>query len=113
MLEYFVAGNKRVDVPIKTVYTTDEERIQGESINNASKAEILNRAEERVTLSTDEDVTGVLWVKLNELKRKQLSSKKEALLSFFHEVCEELKQNVDPENVEFLEDANDEGDCSD
>lgn len=41
LLEHFVGGKPRADVKITTVYTTAEERIQGEDITNQSKAEIL------------------------------------------------------------------------
>ena len=42
---------------------------------------------------------------MNELKRKQSSLKKEVLLSFFYEVCEELNQVVDNEQeILFMED---------
>ena len=87
------------------MYTTEEDRIQGEDINNATKSDILERAEEKINLLSDEDIKDVLQNKMNELKRKQSSLKKEVLLSFFYEVCEELNQVVDNEQeILFVED---------
>ena len=87
------------------MYTTEEDRIQGEDINNATKSEILEGAEEKINLLSDEDIKDVLQNKMNELKRKQSSLKKEVLLSFFYEVCEELNQVVDNEQeILFVED---------
>ena len=74
------------------------------------KAEILQRAEEKIYHITDEHVKGLLQSKLNEFQRKQSSTKKETLISFFHEVCEELQQNMDTEENVILEDQYDERD---
>ena len=79
------------------MYTTEEDRIQGEYITNATKSEILERAEEKINLASDEDIKDVLQNKMNELNKKQSSWKKEVLLPFFYEVCEELNQVVDNE----------------
>ena len=98
-------GKPRTDVRVTTVYTTKEDRIQGEDINNATKSEIRERAEEKINLLSDEDIKDVLQNKMNELKRKQSSLTKEVLLSFFYEVCEELNQVVDNEQeILFVED---------
>ena len=69
------------------MYTTEEDRIQGEYITNATKSEILERAEEKINLASDEDIKDVLQNKMNELNKKQSSWKKEVLLPFFYEVC--------------------------
>ena len=74
-------GKPRTDVRVTTVYTTKEDRIQGEDINNATKSEILERGEEKINLVSDEDIKDVLQNKMNELKRKQSSLKKDVLLS--------------------------------
>ena len=74
-------GKPRTDVRVTTVYTTEEDRIQGEDINNATKSEILERGEEKINLVSDEDIKDVLQNKMNELKRKQSSLKKDVLLS--------------------------------
>ena len=79
------------------MYTTEEDRIQGEDITNATKSEILERAEEKINLESDEDIKDVLQNKMNELNKKQSSWKKEVLLPFFYEVCEALNQVVDNE----------------
>ena len=47
------------------------------------------------------------------LKGNSLQQKKEILISFFHEVCEELQHNVDTEeNVILEDDQYEEKDCS-
>ena len=46
-------GKPRTDVRVTTVYTTEEDRIQGEDINNATKSEIRERAEEKSNLLSD------------------------------------------------------------
>lgn len=92
LLEHFVDGKARPDVKITTVYTTVEERVQGEDITSQSKAEILQRAEDKINLLIDGDAKDVLQSKLNELKRKQSSTRKEILISFFHEVCENINR---------------------
>ena len=107
LLEHFVGGKPRADVKITTVYTTAEERIQGEDITNQSKAEILQRAQDKINLLTDDDTKDVLQSKFNELKRRQSSTRKEILISFIYDVCEELRHNVDTEEVVFLEDQYD------
>ena len=61
--------------------TTKEDQIQGEDINKDTKSEVLERAEEKINLVSDEDIKHVLQNKMNELKRKQSSSKKEGPLS--------------------------------
>ena len=55
------------------MYTTEEDRIQGEYITNATKSEILERAEEKINLASDEDIKDVLQNKMNELNKKQSS----------------------------------------
>lgn len=105
LLKHFVHRKPRTDVRVTTVYTTEEDRIQGEDINNATKSEIRERAEEKINLVSDEDIKDVLQNKMNELKRKQSSLKKEVPLSFFYEVCEELNRVVDNEQeILFVED---------
>jgi len=105
LLKHFVQGKPRTDVRVTTVYATEEDRIQVEDINNATKSEILERAEEKINLVSDEDIKDVLQNKMNELKRKQSSLKKVVLLFFFYEVCEELNQVVDNEQeILFVED---------
>lgn len=91
LFHHFVEGTSRPEVPITVVYTTEEERSQGEDISNASKPEILRRTEGQISLLSDEDTKAVLEQKLAEYKRKQQSLKKEVLISFFLEVCEEVK----------------------
>ena len=105
-------GTSRPEVPITVVYTTEEERSQGEDISNASKPEILRRTEGQISLLSDEDTKDVLEQKLAEYKRKQQSLKKEVLISFFLEVCEEVKANVDADQILFVENQCDDGDCS-
>lgn len=91
----FEEGASRSDVPITVVYTTEGERARAEDINNASKKEILQRTESQISLLSDEHTKAVLEQKLTELKRKQSSLKKEVLISFYLEVCKELKLNED------------------
>ena len=43
LLQHIVEGKSRSNAPIITVYTAEEERIQGDDINNASKTEILQQ----------------------------------------------------------------------
>ena len=112
LFEHFVEGASRSDVAITVVYTTEGERAQAEDINNASKNEILQRTESQISLLSDEHTKAVLAEKLTELKRKQSSLKKEVLLSFYLEVCEELKLNEDADQIMFIEDQSEDDDCA-
>ncbi|XP_078356075.1 uncharacterized protein LOC144640893 [Oculina patagonica] len=113
LFEHFVKGAPRSDVPITMVYTTEEERVEAEDICNATKSVILQRTESQISLVSDEDTKAVLGQKLTEFKRKQASLKKEVLISFYLEVCEELKLNKDAdEQILFIEDQSDDDDCA-
>lgn len=68
LLKHFVQGKPRTDVRVTNVYTTEEDRIQREGINNATKSEILERAEEKINLLSDEDIKDLLQNKMNNLR---------------------------------------------
>ena len=61
---------------------------------------------------SDGHTKAVLAQKLTELKRKQSSLKKQILLSFYLEVCEELKLNDDADQIMFIEDQSEDDDCA-
>ena len=65
-----------------------------------------------INLLSDEDTKSALHSKLNELTRKQSALKKEILIFFFHEVREELKQNVGTEEALVFENKDEDKDCT-
>lgn len=72
----------RPDVQETPEYTTEEERARGEDVNNSTKLDVLQRAEDKIQVVFDEDVLTVLQITLDDFKRK-LSSQQMSSPSFY------------------------------
>ena len=89
--EYFIHGKKRTEVEVQRLYVTVQERDAAEDIKNATKDEILKRAEYKLQQIFDEEVRGRLSSKLEYFKAHPSKAKKEALLALQYDMIEELQ----------------------
>ena len=78
-------GDKRQAVGIPP-----EQRSVAEYIGNATKEEILRRADEKLQLLSDVEVKSHLMKKLADFKRQIARIKKDTLLALYEEIVEEL-----------------------
>ena len=89
--EYFIHGKKRTEVEVQRLYVTVQERDAAEDIKNATKDEILKRAECKLQQIFDEEVRGPLSSKLEYFKAHPSKAKKEALVVLHYDMIEELQ----------------------
>ena len=90
LVKHLIDGDKRRAVGIQPVYVETEQISVAEYIGNATKEEILRRADEKLQLLSDEEVKSDLMKKLADFKRQIARIKKDALLALYEEIVEEL-----------------------
>lgn len=85
LVKHLIDGDKRQAVGIQP-----EQRSVAEYIGNATKGEILRRADEKLQLLSDVEVKSDLMKKLADFKRQIARIKKDTLLALYEEIVEEL-----------------------
>lgn len=90
LVKHLIDGDKRRAVGIQPVYVETEQMSVAEYIGNATKEEILRRADEKLQLLSDEEVKSDLMKKLADFKRQIARIKKDTLLALYEEIVEEL-----------------------
>lgn len=99
LVKHFIDGDSRSTVSIQPVHVTTEERYAAEDIGNATKEEILRRADEKVQLLSDEEVKYELLKRLGDFRKQISRIKKDTMLAFYEEIIEELDHQDTSEAV--------------
>ncbi len=96
-----IEGKSRSEVKIENVYITPEDRKKDEDINNATKAEIVVRIEEKLSSLCNGEARELLQVKWSPMKNDS-KVKKEHLIEFYQEICSEIALQEDQEMEAFV-----------
>ena len=99
LVKHFIDGDSRSTVSVQPVHVTTEERSAAEDIGNATKEEILRRADEKVQLLSDEEVKSELLKRLADFRKQMSRIKKDTMLTFYEEIMEELDHQDTSETV--------------
>ena len=101
LLDVVIGGKSRSEVKIDNVYVTPEDRRKDEDINNATKAEIVVRIEEKLLAVCDCETSERLQVKWSPMKCDN-KVKKEQLIEFYQDICSEISIQEEQEAGAFV-----------
>lgn len=87
LIKHIIDGDSRAAVGIQPVYVTSDERSAAEDIGNATKEEILRRADEKHQLLSDVEVKADLLKKLGAVCKHISRIKKD---TFYEDIVEEV-----------------------
>ena len=91
--EVLINGKPRADLPLTTLYVTQEEREAASQLTNIKKADLVKMAEDLVVKLTDDSLLEFFKEKLALVQKRLSSTKKEAIISIYEEISKLVENN--------------------
>lgn len=91
--EVLINGKPRADLPLTTLYVTQEEKEAASQLTNIKKADLVKMAEDLVVKLTDDSLLEFFKEKLALVQKKLSSTKKEVIISIYEEISKLVENN--------------------
>ena len=91
--EVLINGKPRADLPLTTLYVTQEEREAASQLTNIKKADLVKMAENLVAKLTDDSLFKFFKEKLALVQKRLTSTKKEVIISIYEEISKLVDNN--------------------
>lgn len=100
--EVHINGKPRADLPLTTLYVTQEEREASSQLTNIKKADVVKMAENLVVKLTDDSLLEFFKEKVAFVQKRLSSTKKEVIISIYEEISKlvELDQQQNEEHLQ-------------
>ena len=91
----FLHGKQRVDLPLKTLYVTSQERESASELKNIKKADLVKMIEELLLSLNDESLLEFYREKLAHIQKRLASTKKEVIIALHEEINQKFMSEDD------------------
>ena len=99
--EVFINGKQRVDLPLTTLYVTQEEAEAASQLTNIKKADLVKMIENLLLKITDDSSLEFFKEKLTLVQKRLSSTKKEVIISLYEDISKLIESyELDPEGNE-------------
>lgn len=91
----FLHGKQWVDLPLKTLYVTSQERESASELKNIKKADLVKMIEELLLSLNDESLLEFYREKLAHIQKRLASTKKEVIIALHEEINQKFMSEDD------------------
>lgn len=91
--EVLIKGSQRADLPLTTLYVTQEEREAASQLANIKKADLVKMIEDLIVKIKDDSSLEFFKEKLSLIQKRLSSTKKEVIISLYEDISQLLKRD--------------------
>ena len=91
----FLHGKQSVDLPLKTLYVTPQERESASELKNIKKADLVKMIEELLLSLNEESLVEFYREKLAHIQKRLASTKKEVIIALHEEISQKFMSEDD------------------